>query len=384
MVENHKKKIETSSTKKKVETKKVEHKTKKENKVLKENNKNLGMDTYKIVSISLGIIGMILIIGILALTFLENTNIEKSNKPLVLVIEDNSCDICDNSIATQIKEKLMPNLEIRNLDFNSKKGKKLIELTKTKVLPIFIFNDKITNITGWNEELKTAFKQIVIDGEIYYLLEHSKVPYQTQLVNELEILNNTIVIGNKNAKVTIYEFTDFECPFCAVVEGSPEILKAYLESPKTPKGYIAAMPEIKKNYIDTGKVKLVFYNMPIEGLHPQVRPIHLANLCANEQGKALEFKEKVFLDRNNWVNKKDNLTIILNSYANELNLDMSKFTTCLDSKKYNNQINNEIKYGTQNGVSGTPAFFIGKTSIQGAQPYSVFKKVIDKELAKVN
>ena len=198
------------------------------------------------------------------------------------------------------------------------------------------------------------------------------------MIEEPKTTANAIVYGNANAKLTIYEFSDYECPFCAIAEGNEELVTQF--SAQSP-GYVAPMPSVYKDYVDAGLVKVVFYNMPLEQLHPQSRIAHLAALCANEQKKWYEFHSTLFEKRSEWINDADKSSKY-KSYAKDLGLDTAKFDTCLDTKKYNTQIEEELALGTTYGVSGTPAFFIGKNFISGAQEYSTFKAIIDAELAK--
>ena len=185
-------------------------------------------------------------------------------------------------------------------------------------------------------------------------------------------------LGPADAKVVVVEFSDFECPYCGIAEGNVELVSQF--TAKNP-DYVPAMPNVFKNYIQTGKVKLVFYNMPLEQLHPQVKPVHNAFLCANEQGKAQEFKELAFLNRKDWIGT--DLPVKLKSYGKQLGLNQVQFDSCIDSNKYITQINNEVHYGSTLGVSGTPAFFIGKNFLSGAQDYNVFKSIIESKLSKL-
>jgi len=123
--------------------------------------------------------------------------------------------------------------------------------------------------------------------------------------------------------------------------------------------------------------------MPLESLHPKVRPTHLAALCAKEQGieQWAEFHHKLFSDRETWAESSDYVTV-MKEFAGELGLDQASFDDCLDSKKYNAQIETELELGASLGVSGTPAFFVGKTFLSGAQDFSTFKALIDEQLAQ--
>ncbi len=167
------------------------------------------------------------------------------------------------------------------------------------------------------------------------------------------------VKGDKNAPVTIVEFSDFECPFCA-------------------RFYQNTLPELISEYIDKGKVKLVYRDFPLS-FHPNAKPAAIAAECAREQGGDKEYyayHDKLYDNQGSFG--KENFK----KWANELGLKTSQFDTCLDSDKYADEVDKDFKAGQSHGVSGTPAFFINGRKISGAQPFSVFKTMIDEELAK--
>jgi len=166
--------------------------------------------------------------------------------------------------------------------------------------------------------------------------------------------------GNKNAPVTIVEFSDFECPYCSRFAQE-------------------ALSQIKAEYVDKGKARFVFRDFPL-GFHPNARPAALAANCARDQGgdeMYYKFHDKIYANQS--VLSVDNLK----KWAVELGLNASKFNSCLDSKKYDAEIENDIKQGTAYGVKGTPATFINGRLISGAQPFANFKAIIDEELQKV-
>jgi protein-disulfide isomerase len=161
-------------------------------------------------------------------------------------------------------------------------------------------------------------------------------------------------IGDKNAPVTIIEFSDFECPFCE---------RFYTQSYK----------QIKANYVDTGKVRIVFKHFPLP-FHANAQKAAEASECAREQGKFWEMHDKLFENQNA-------ISISsLKGYAADLGLDTSKFNSCLDSGKYASRVQKDASDGSAAGVSGTPSFFINGKSVVGAQPYSVFQQAIEAEL----
>lgn len=178
------------------------------------------------------------------------------------------------------------------------------------------------------------------------------------------------VLGDKNAPLTIVEFSDYECPFCK-------------------RSFDQVLPELKKNYIDNGKLKLVYRDFPLS-FHTNAHKEAEAAECARSQGDDttyFKFHDQIFTQTtSNGVGLAlSQLPII----ARGLNLNVSQFQQCLDSGKFRDEVDKDISDGTSAGVSGTPAWFIGRSSkngvidgrfVVGAQPFSAFKAIIDEEL----
>jgi len=183
------------------------------------------------------------------------------------------------------------------------------------------------------------------------------------------LLDDDPVKGNPDATVTIVEFSDFQCPFCQ-------------------RFHQTTLPLILENYVDTGKVKFVYRDYPIQGLHPNgAIPTALAAECADEQGMFWQYHDKLFQTQKNWERLATaDVVIELKTFAVELGLDTNQFNDCLNSGKYLDEINNDLQDGTSYGITGTPGFFIGNDEmgyikVSGAQPYSVFQNILNQMLA---
>ncbi len=176
------------------------------------------------------------------------------------------------------------------------------------------------------------------------------------------------ILGDKSAPVTIVEFSDYECPFC----------KRHFDQ---------THQELVKKYIETGKVKLVFRDFPLSFHDPMATKEAVAANCAKEQGgdkKYFEFHDEIFkrtISNGNGLNDEKIQTI-----AKDLGLNTGKFTTCLSNQSQADEVKKDIADGAAAGVSGTPAFLIGKTTkdgkiegdlVVGAQPFAAFQAVID-------
>ena len=174
-------------------------------------------------------------------------------------------------------------------------------------------------------------------------------------------VDDDAVLGDKKAKVTIVEFSDYQCPFCRTF-------------------WKNALSEIKREYIDTGKVKFVYRDFPLS-FHPAAIPAAQATQCAKDQDKFWEMHDKIFSEQE----KQGQGTIQfgvndIKKWASQISLDTIKFNQCFDSGKYKSEVEKDAADGSAYGVSGTPTTYINGKPIVGAQPFAVFKVAIEEEL----
>jgi protein-disulfide isomerase len=164
-------------------------------------------------------------------------------------------------------------------------------------------------------------------------------------------LGDAPVKGPATAPVTLIAFSDFQCPFCS-----------------------RAVPTVRQLESDyQGKLRIAFKQFPLP-FHDHAHLAAEAALAANEQGKFWQYHDKLF------ANQQALERPALETYAQELGLDMAKFRAALDSGKFKDKVDAEAKEGAAVGTTGTPTFFINGTRLVGAQPLDAFKAVIDKEL----
>jgi protein-disulfide isomerase len=195
---------------------------------------------------------------------------------------------------------------------------------------------------------------------------------QGKSVANLEI-GNSPVIGNSNASVTLFEFSDFSCPFCAAANGYNEEAISALK--KQNPSWEAPLPMIIKNYVDKGLAKIVFKYAKGHGTGQNAQVI---GWCLDEQELFWEFHDAAFKNQKD-ISDFDKMKAL----ALGLGADASKLDECLGSNKYNSRLNEENNYSNSVGVSGTPTFFVNGQKVEGAVSYSEFKKVIDSKLGLI-
>lgn len=172
-------------------------------------------------------------------------------------------------------------------------------------------------------------------------------------------------LGRADAPVTIVEFSDYQCPFCQ-------------------RFFATTLPALKRDYIETGKLRYVFRDFPMEQLHPHARKAAEAAHCAGEQGRFWEMHDMMFQNRAALGVPQ------LIEYSRTIGLDTAAFEACLSSARHSARIERSLTDGAAAGARGTPSFVVGKTQpdtvegtfIRGAQPLETFRRIIDQLLAE--
>jgi protein-disulfide isomerase len=171
-----------------------------------------------------------------------------------------------------------------------------------------------------------------------------------------ELIDDDSIKGQADAPVTIVEFSDYECPFCA-------------------RFYSQTLQQIDEEYIQTGKVKLVYRDFPLS-FHPQAQKAAEAAECAGEQGMYYEMHDMLF------ERGVSGGVTSFKAYAAEIGLNTADFDNCLDSGAMADEVKKDFADGQAAGIRGTPGFIINGEVISGALPFENFKQVIDAKLAE--
>ena len=177
--------------------------------------------------------------------------------------------------------------------------------------------------------------------------------------------NGSPLLGNPNAPITLVEFGDYQCHFCNVFFHETE-------------------DDILKNYVETGKVRMMFKDFTIIG-PDSVNAAHGAH-CANDQGLFWEYHDELYNnwngENNGWASPEN-----LKRFAENVQLDIEQWEECMVGKNYDQRIKDSNNDARTLGLTGTPAFFVigptdQVTKIGGAQPFYVFEQIFESELGK--
>lgn len=161
-------------------------------------------------------------------------------------------------------------------------------------------------------------------------------------------------IGSDKAPITIVEFSDYECPYCQ-------------------RWHQEVYPQLEKKYGD--KIRLVYRDFPLYGVHPDAESAAEAANCAGEQKKYWDYHNLLLGGQKQF--SKD----LYIEYANKLSLNTDQFTKCIDEHRYLSEVKADYEFASKLGVRSTPTFFINGLAVVGAQPIEVFQQVIDLELS---
>ncbi len=173
------------------------------------------------------------------------------------------------------------------------------------------------------------------------------------------------VLGRADAPVVILEFSDLQCPFCA-------------------RYALQTFPELKRNYIDTGKVRYVARDLPLP-MHAYAIPAAVAVRCAGDQGRFWEFREALF------ARQADLAQAPYDAVATQLALDLPRFQSCRSDGRAEAEVRADVERAQSLGITATPSFLIGEPvegglhgeKLTGAKPYAEFAQRIDAALEAV-
>ncbi|MBN1659247.1 MAG: thioredoxin domain-containing protein [Anaerolineae bacterium] len=164
-------------------------------------------------------------------------------------------------------------------------------------------------------------------------------------------------MGDADAPVVVTEFSDYGCPACGQVEQ-------------------IVIPEMIERYVDTGMVRFVYRQFPLESLHPNAPAASRAAYCAGQQGGYWEMHGSLFANKDQWNGSDDPITLFA-QYASDLGLNPTALTACIDSDEAKVFVQSDMLAGQEMGVNATPYFFVGDLPIRGGLPIEQLGQVIE-------
>jgi protein-disulfide isomerase len=206
------------------------------------------------------------------------------------------------------------------------------------------------------DELRHVRELLEQQGELLQQLAEKGRPAHAKLD-----LGGFQMMGSKDAPVTLVEFTDYQCPYCRQF-------------------HVTVFNELKKNFIDTGKVRFYSRDLPIDQIHPNAVRAAQAGRCAVDQGKFWQLRDLMGAN----PDKLDLENLV--AEAGTLKMDTKAFRTCVESQKYKEAVQTDVLEAMKIGADATPTFVLGKSTPQGvdgelivgSQPYGEFVKAIGK------
>jgi protein-disulfide isomerase len=207
--------------------------------------------------------------------------------------------------------------------------------------------------------------QDLLDQETAQAATPSQAP--SPPIENLEIsLDDAYSIGDPDAPVTIVEYTDYQCPYCA-------------------RHALQTFGQIAEDLVDTGQVRYVFKDMPLTSIHPQAMLAAEAARCAGDQDDEafVTMHDLLFENQRSWSGRSDAADLFV-SYASEIGLDGLDFESCIYNDEFESAVRADIQEAMQLGITGTPAFIINGQLMFGAQPYEVFEKAVDSFLVEAS
>lgn len=226
------------------------------------------------------------------------------------------------------------------------------------ILFAFVAGSLWTKVRNLEEQKKEIAKTEETQKKPEQQAQRPEEPSILGAEDQAAILKDPAAVkGVATAKVTIVEFSEYQCPFC----------KRYVDE---------SMVKIMAEYGD--KIQYLFHDVPLP-MHSHAQEAAEAARCAGDQGKYWEYHDKLFAVQEQW-SVADKATEKFITYSADLGLDSSKFKECLSSGKYTQVVKSDSALGQKVGVSGTPSFFINGRMLVGAQPYESFRAIIEEEL----
>lgn len=275
------------------------------------------------------------------------------NEPIVDVkaISDEKCLECDPKDILMWLRSVMPTISPQKIDYRSPEGEEFIKKYNIKSLPAFVLSKEASS-TDLFAQANGIFEA---KDQGYLLRTQDLGMIPGKFLGEPQIASDDIKIGKDKALVRVFVFADFQCPYC--------------------KAFWFVWRSLMKEYGD--RAQFIFKNLPL-AVHRQSNEASLATYCANEQNKFWEFGDQLFARQREWDNDREDFWF--NIYAQRVGMDVNQFGNCLQSKKYQSQIDAISNEAESLGITGAPAIFVNDQFKNGAIDKNNLRDLIETKL----
>jgi protein-disulfide isomerase len=289
------------------------------------------------------------------------------------IYNDPNCEACQENVdefINGIKQQALPTMVIDEKDVNDENVQEELEELEIEGVPAFIFDEKVTETAFYNEG---GGQQFLTEQEGKYVLNNQAVgfPYAKYLQRPdyevPEFQSDVQILGNQESEVPVIVFGDFQCPYSKLFATNfSQVIDQYQED-----------------------IKVTFKHFPLD-FHPQAELAANASMCANEQGKFWEMYDAIFERQSEWGAQDAtdaSAQRIFSEIAANVGLNVSRFNTCLNQKKFQDVIDENLEMvNSYPQVSGTPTVFIGTRFYGGGQVGSAaaIRNAIENEIQFMN
>lgn len=271
----------------------------------------------------------------------------------VQLINDHSCAACDSGETLTWLRRVLPTIQVQEIDANSDLGQGLLKHFGIESLPAYIFSDSVTK-TSFYEQAQTLFTKHD-DWHVFDVSQLGITP--GKYLVQPEFTDEQVVLGDKNAPVKIISYTDFTCEYCKVFQ--------------------ATIDDVQKQF--PGNIAIIWKAIP-NSTDPQSLHAALADSCAQKEGKGYQYGTLLFQRQKDW--DQGTSSILFNAYAKELGLNTTNFSACLRTNEYSQTLQESMREALYYRIPGTPASFVGHYFVSGAADADSLKAMIQKELAQ--
>lgn len=228
----------------------------------------------------------------------------------------------------------VPESQLRLVKVSSPEGMGLVRQLGLTAFPSIIISKEVENTQSFS-----SLDQMLERRGPYYLVSYRSFPGSLEFVVPPSYSDDPL-LGQRDAPITVMEFSDFECPSCG------EFFRQVL-------------PFIKKKYVDSGRIKIVFRNFPLSNIHPNARAAAAAGECAHKLGRFWQYHDLLFANQR----KLDRQSLL--DYARRVGLNLPEFAACLDSQQAAAEVDKDVAEGNRLAVGRTPTIFVDNIRLTG-------------------